>query len=83
MPFIAAFAVTVVAAVSVSLAGLIIVVILGIRHEERVWSISRRAAPGLAARLARLVVGLYNGSPAPRPVRRDDHAEPARPLTRR
>lgn len=83
MPFIEAFAVTVVAAVSVALAGLIIVVILGIRHEERMWSISRRVAPGLAARLARLVVGLDTASPSPPAVRGDDVAEPARPLTRR
>jgi len=76
MPLIEAFAVAVVAAASVSLVGIIIIVILGIRHEERVLSMTRRVAPGLDARLARLVIGLYVRKTDPEPVRGDDLAEP-------
>jgi len=83
MPLIGALAVTVVAAVSVSLAGIVIVVILGIRHEERVLSMTRRVAPGLAARLARLVIGLYVRKTDPEPVRGDDVAEPPCTASRR
>jgi hypothetical protein len=83
MPLIEAVAVSIVAAVSVSLAGFIIMVILGIRHEERVFSVTQRVAPGLAARLARLVVMPHVRSPAPRPVRSDDLAELPSPASKR
>jgi hypothetical protein len=75
MSLIAALTVTVVVAAS-ALAGLIVIVIVGIRHEERVLSMTRRVAPGLAARLARLVIGLYVRKTDPEPVRGDDLAEP-------
>jgi hypothetical protein len=83
MPLIEAVAVTIVAAVSVSLAGFIIMVIVGIRHEERVFSMTQRVAPGLAARLARLVVMPQVRNPAPRQVREDDLAELSSPASRR
>jgi hypothetical protein len=83
MPLIDALAVTIVAAVSVALAGIIVIVILGIRHEERVLSMTRRVAPGLDARLARLVIGLYVRKTDPEPVRGDDLAEPPCAASRR
>jgi hypothetical protein len=81
MPLIGALAVTVVAAASMSLAAIVIIVILGIRHEERVLSMTRRVAPGLTARLARLVIGLYVRKTDPEPVRGDD-LDPAPPPAR-
>jgi len=83
MPLVAALTVVVVVALSVSLAGVVIIVILGIRHEERVYSMTRRVAPGLAARLARLIIGLYVRKTDPEPARDSDLAEPPCAASRR
>jgi hypothetical protein len=72
MPLAATFIVVVVVAVSVSVAWAVVLVILGIRHEERLLTMTRRAAPSLTARLARLVIGLYVKKTDPEPARGDD-----------
>lgn len=76
MPLAATLIVVIVVALSVSLAWAVVLVILGIRHEERLLSMTRRAAPSVTARLARLVIGLYVRKTDPEPARGDDLAEP-------
>lgn len=85
MQLIGALTVIIVVAVSASLAAGIVVVILGIRHEERAQTMMRRLAPGMAARLARLVVGLYvrKTEPEPEPAPPDDRIEPPCPVSTR
>jgi hypothetical protein len=59
MPPIEALIFAVVAAGTLVLAVTVVVVIVGIRHEERDLTMTRRAAPSPAARLTRRIVGLY------------------------
>lgn len=53
---------------SIGVIGLVVVVSTGIRREERDWSLCRKKAPSLAARIARRVGGLY--------VKKTDPEEP-------
>jgi len=63
MPLIAAFAFFIVGAGTATLVIIMAVVVIGIRHEERDATMNRRKAPGLAAWLARRIVGLYVRKP--------------------
>jgi hypothetical protein len=55
------------AAMTVALAALMVIVVTGIRHEEREVTMTRSRAPGLAAWLTRKVVGLYVKKTDPEP----------------
>ncbi|HUD79357.1 MAG TPA: hypothetical protein VMR00_16000 [Streptosporangiaceae bacterium] len=79
---IEALALVVVGAASVSLGALVIIVTLGIRHEERALTMTRRMAPGLAAWLARQIVGLHVRKTDPEPVPGDDRVPPRSPAHR-
>jgi hypothetical protein len=70
---------TVVATGSVVVVGLVVVVSAGIRREERQWSLCRKRAPGLAARVARRVGGLYVKKTEPE---ESDGADPEHRLPR-
>ena len=59
MPLIEALIFIIVGAGSATLAIIMAVVVIGVRNEERDMTMSRRRAPGLAAWLARRILGLY------------------------
>jgi len=52
---------------ALALAATVIIVVAGIRHEERELSMTRKTAPGPAAALARRVLGLYVKKTDPAP----------------
>ena len=59
MPLIEAFTFMVVGAATGALVVVIAVVVAGIRHEERIMTMTRRKAPGPLALLTRRILGLY------------------------
>jgi len=76
MPLAEALAFVVVGASSVSLLAIMVIVVRGIRHEERELTMLRRIAPGLAAWMTRRIVGLYIRKTAAEPIRGDDQVPP-------
>ena len=83
MPLIEALIFIIVGAGSATLAIMISVVIIGVRNEERDMTMSRRRAPGLAAWLARRILGLYVRKTDPGPKADADWDEPSRLTGRR
>ena len=77
-----AIVLVVVGAAAVSVAALMIIVTLGIRHEERELTMTRRIAPGLAAWMTRQVVGLYVRKTDPELIPGDDRIPPRCPAGR-
>jgi hypothetical protein len=71
-----ALAFIVVGASSVSLLAVMVIVISGIRREERELSMLRRIAPGLAAWMTRQIVGLYVRKTEAEPIPDDDRVRP-------
>ncbi|HXW47478.1 MAG TPA: hypothetical protein VEL03_21970 [Streptosporangiaceae bacterium] len=59
--------VTVVVATAVVLAAIVLIVVSGIRREERELSMTRKRAPGLDAALTRRILGLYIKKTDPEP----------------
>jgi hypothetical protein len=59
MPLIEAFMFIVVGAATGALVVVIAVVVAGIRHEERIMTMTRRKAPGPSALVTRRILGLY------------------------
>lgn len=82
MPPIEALAFIVVGASSVSFLAILVIVICGIRHEERELTMLRRLAPGLAAWMTRQIVGLYIRKTLAEPIPGDDRVPPACPARR-
>jgi len=72
----------VVTASSASLLTIMVIVVRGIRREERELTMLRRIAPGLAAWMTRQIVGLYVRKTAAEPIPGDDRV-PAPCLGRR
>ena len=77
MPLAVELAFLVVGASSASLLTIMVIVIRGIRREERELSMLRRIAPGLAAWMTRHIVGLYVRKTAAEPIPADDRMPPA------
>jgi hypothetical protein len=65
MPLIEAFTFMIVGAVAATVAIMMALVVIGIRNEERDVTMTRRKAPGMAAWLARRILGLYVRKPGP------------------
>lgn len=59
MPIFEALTFIIVGAATATFAIIMAVVIIGVRNEERDMTMIRRKAPGLAAWLARRILGLY------------------------
>jgi len=76
MPFAEALAFIVVGASSVSLLAIMVIVVRGIRREERELTMLRRIAPGLAAWMTRQIVGLYIRKTAAEPTPGDERVPP-------
>ena len=67
----------VVTASSASLLTIMVIVVRGIRREERELTMLRRIAPGLAAWMTRQIVGLYVRKTAADPTPGDDRVPPS------
>ena len=76
MPPIEALVFIVVGASSVSFLAIMVIVIRGIRHEERELTMLRRIAPGLAAWMTRQIVGLYIRKTDAEPIPADERVPP-------
>lgn len=76
MPLTEALAFIVVGVSAVSLSAIMVIVITGIRHEERELTMLRRIAPGLAAWMTRQIVGLYIRKTDAEPIPGDDRVPP-------
>jgi hypothetical protein len=59
MPLIEAFTFIVAGAVAGALVVVMAVVVAGIRHEERIMTMTRRKPPGPSALVTRRILGLY------------------------
>lgn len=77
MPLAEELAFIVVVASSSSLLAIMVIVVRGIRHEERELTMLRRIAPGLAAWVTRQIVGLYVRKTAAEPIPDDERVPPA------
>jgi len=77
MPLAEALAFIAAGASSASLLAIMVIVVCGIRREERELTMLRRIAPGLAAWLTRQIVGLYVRKTAAEPIPGDGRAEGA------
>jgi hypothetical protein len=80
MPLIEAITFMVVGAATGALVVVIAVVVAGIRHEERIMTMTRRKAPGPSALLTRRILGLYVRKTDPGP--RQDADRGIRPYER-
>jgi hypothetical protein len=69
--------VAVVAVGSILVVGLVVVVSVGIRREEREWSLCRKRAPSSTAWIARRIGGLYVKKTEPE---ESEEADPEHPL---
>jgi pseudouridine-5'-phosphate glycosidase len=65
MPLIEAFTFMIVGAATATVAIIMALVVIGIRNEERDVTMTRRKAPGIAAWLARRILGVYVRKPGP------------------
>ncbi len=67
-----ALGLTVVIVTALAVAAIVLVVVSGIRREERELSMTRKRAPGLDAAIARRILGLYVRKTDPEPGFRHD-----------